>query len=285
MTETQVNSGTLYIVATPIGNLGDISQRAIDILSQVDVIACEDTRHTQRLLTAFAIKNKTLSLHDHNERQRQDQIALMLQEGKSIALVSDAGTPLISDPGFHLVRHCRQLGLSVSPIPGACAVIAALSSAGLPTDRFTFEGFLPSKSGARQAKLIEISEEPRTMVFYDAPRRAIDTISDIVKTLGGERYVVIARELTKTFETIHSDSAENLLTWLLQDPNQLKGEMVLIIEGHKSSAEDIPSQVAATLKLLVDELPPKKACAIAAQIYGVKKNTLYELALSLKNKE
>ena len=175
MTETQVNSGTLYIVATPIGNLGDISQRAIDILSQVDVIACEDTRHTQRLLTAFAIKNKTLSLHDHNERQRQDQIALMLQEGKSIALVSDAGTPLISDPGFHLVRHCRQLGLSVSPIPGACAVIAALSSAGLPTDRFTFEGFLPSKSGARQAKLIEISEEPRTMVFYDAPRRAIDT--------------------------------------------------------------------------------------------------------------
>jgi len=285
MTETQVNSGTLYIVATPIGNLGDISQRAIDILSQVDVIACEDTRHTQRLLTAFAIKNKTLSLHDHNERQRQDQIALMLQEGKSIALVSDAGTPLISDPGFHLVRHCRQLGLSVSPIPGACAAIAALSSAGLPTDRFTFEGFLPSKSGARQAKLNELCEETRTMVFYDAPRRAIDTISDIVKTLGSKRYVVIARELTKTFETIHSDSAENLLTWLSQDPNQLKGEMVLIIEGHKSLTDDIPSQVAATLKLLVDELPPKKACAIAAQIYGVKKNTLYELALSLKNNE
>ena len=284
MTETQVNSGTLYIVATPIGNLGDISQRAIDILSQVDVIACEDTRHTQRLLTAHTIKNKTLSLHDHNERQRQDQIALMLQDGKSIALVSDAGTPLISDPGFHLVRHCRQLGLSVSPIPGACAAIAALSCAGLPTDRFTFEGFLPSKSGARQVKLNALSEEPRTMVFYDAPRRAIDTISDIVKTLGGQRYVVIARELTKTFETIYSDSAENLLTWLSQDSNQLKGEMVLIIEGHKSLTDDIPSQVVATLKLLVDELPPKKACAIAAQIYGVKKNTLYELALSLKHK-
>ena len=284
MTETQVNSGTLYIVATPIGNLGDISQRAIDILSQVDVIACEDTRHTQRLLTAHTIKNKTLSLHDHNERQRQDQIALMLQDGKSIALVSDAGTPLISDPGFHLVRHCRQLGLSVSPVPGACAAIAALSCAGLPTDRFTFEGFLPSKSGARQVKLNALSEEPRTMVFYDAPRRAIDTISDIVKTLGGQRYVVIARELTKTFETIYSDSAENLLTWLSQDSNQLKGEMVLIIEGHKSLTDDIPSQVVATLKLLVDELPPKKACAIAAQIYGVKKNTLYELALSLKHK-
>jgi 16S rRNA (cytidine1402-2'-O)-methyltransferase len=284
MTETQVNSGTLYIVATPIGNLGDISQRAIDILSQVDVIACEDTRHTQRLLTAHTIKNKTLSLHDHNERQRQDQIALMLQDGKSIALVSDAGTPLISDPGFHLVRHCRQLGLSVSPVPGPCAAIAALSCAGLPTDRFTFEGFLPSKSGARQVKLNALSEEPRTMVFYDAPRRAIDTISDIVKTLGGQRYVVIARELTKTFETIYSDSAENLLTWLSQDSNQLKGEMVLIIEGHKSLTDDIPSQVVATLKLLVDELPPKKACAIAAQIYGVKKNTLYELALSLKHK-
>jgi 16S rRNA (cytidine1402-2'-O)-methyltransferase len=285
MTETKINSGTLYIVATPIGNLGDISQRAIDILSQVDVIACEDTRHTQRLLTTFAIKNRTMSLHDHNERQRQDQIASMLQEGKSIALVSDAGTPLISDPGFHLVRHCRQLGLSVSPIPGACAAIAALSCAGLPTDRFTFEGFLPSKSGARQSTLNELSEETRTMVFYDAPRRAIDTISDIVNTLGGQRYLVIARELTKTFETIHSDTAENLLTWLSQDPNQLKGEMVLIIEGHKSSTNDIPLQVVATLKLLVNELPPKKACAIAAQIYGVKKNTLYELALSLKNNE
>ncbi len=282
MTETQVNSGTLYIVATPIGNLGDISQRAIDILSQVDVIACEDTRHTQKLLTAFAIKNKTMSMHDHNERQRQDQIAMMLQEGKSIALVSDAGTPLISDPGFHLVRHCRQLGLAVSPIPGACAAIAALSCAGLPTDRFTFEGFLPSKSGARQAKLNELNEEPRTMVFYDAPRRAIDTVSDIVKTLGGERYVVIARELTKTFETIHSDSAENLLSWLSEDPNQLKGEMVLIIEGHKAVVDEIPAQVIDTLKLLVDELPPKKACAIAAKIYGVKKNTLYDIALSLK---
>ena len=283
MTETQVNSGTLYIVATPIGNLGDISQRAIDVLTQVDVIACEDTRHTQRLLSAFSIKNKTMSMHDHNERQRQEQIAAMLQEGKSIALVSDAGTPLISDPGFHLVRHCRQLGLIVSPVPGACAAIAALSCAGLPTDRFTFEGFLPSKSGARQAKLNELSEETRTMVFYDAPRRAIDTVTDIVRTLGGQRYIVLARELTKTFETIHSDSAENLLEWLSTDPNQLKGEMVLIIEGHKAAADEIPSQVIDTLTLLVKELPPKKACAITASIYGVKKNALYEIALSLKD--
>lgn len=283
MSETTLTPATLYIVATPIGNLGDISQRAIDILTQVDVIACEDTRHTGKLLSAFSIKNKTMSLHDHNERQRQDQVAAMLQEGKTIALVSDAGTPLISDPGFHLVRHCRSLGLNVSPIPGACAAIAALSVAGLPTDRFSFEGFLPSKSGARQATLTALVDEPRTMVFYDAPRRAIDTVRDIVTTLGGERYIVIARELTKTFETIHSDTAENFLAWLEQDANQLKGEMVLIIEGYKKSSEDeISAEVINTLKLLLVEMKPKKACAIAAEIYNVKKNALYEVALSLK---
>ncbi len=282
MSETTLTPATLYIVATPIGNLGDISQRAIEILTQVDVIACEDTRHTGKLLSAFSIKNKTMSLHDHNERQRQDQVASMLQEGKTIALVSDAGTPLISDPGFHLVRHCRSLGLQVSPIPGACAAISALSVAGLPTDRFSFEGFLPSKSGARQATLTALADESRTMVFYDAPRRAIDTVQDIVATLGGERYIVIARELTKTFETIHSDTAENLLAWLEQDANQLKGEMVLIIEGYKAAENEISKEVISTLKLLLGEMKPKKACAIAAEIYGVKKNALYEVALGLK---
>ncbi|NQZ21039.1 MAG: 16S rRNA (cytidine(1402)-2'-O)-methyltransferase [Colwellia sp.] len=282
MSSVFVEPGTLYIVATPIGNLSDLSQRAIEVLTQVDIIACEDTRHTQRLLSAYSIKNRTLSMHDHNERQRQDYIATLLQEGKSLALVSDAGTPLISDPGFHLVRHCRQLGLSVSPVPGACAAIAALSVAGLPTDRFTFEGFLPSKSGARQATLANLLEEPRTMVFYDAPRRAIDTVADIVKVLGGERYVVIARELTKTFETVHSDTAANLLAWLQEDPNQLKGEMVLIIEGHKVDANEIPAKAIATLKLLLAEMKPKTACAITAEIYGVKKNALYEIALSFK---
>ena len=283
MSETTLTPATLYIVATPIGNLGDISQRAIDVLTQVDVIACEDTRHTGKLLSAFSIKNKTMSLHDHNERQRQDQVANMLKEGKTIALVSDAGTPLISDPGFHLVRHCRSLGLNVSPIPGACAAISALSVAGLPTDRFSFEGFLPSKSGARQATLLALADESRTMVFYDAPRRAIDTVRDIVTTLGGERYIVIARELTKTFETIHSDSAENFLTWLEEDANQLKGEMVLIIEGYKAKENEISAEVISTLKLLLAEMKPKKACAIAAEIYGVKKNSLYEVALSLKS--
>jgi len=283
MSENLINPGTLYIVATPIGNLSDISSRALSVLTQVDIIACEDTRHTQRLLSAHAIKNKTLSMHDHNERQRQDYIAQLLQEGKSIALVSDAGTPLISDPGFHLVRHCRSLNLAVSPIPGACAAISALSVAGLPTDRFSFEGFLPSKSGARQSTLLSLISEPRTMVFYDAPRRAIDTIKDIVITLGGKRYVVIARELTKTFETVYSDTAENLLTWLEQDPNQLKGEMVLIIEGYKADPDEISAEVVNTLKLLLAEMKPKKACAIVAEIYGVKKNALYDIALSLKD--
>ena len=282
MSEITVNPGTLYIVATPIGNLSDISHRAIEILRQVDVIACEDTRHTGKLLSSFSIKNKTMSMHDHNERQRQEQIALMLEEGKSIALVSDAGTPLISDPGFHLVRHCRHLGLAVSPIPGACAAISALSVAGLPTDRFSFEGFLPSKSGARQSVLQSLAAEPRTMVFYDAPRRAIDTVKDIVATLGEERYIVIARELTKTFETVHSDTAINLLNWLETDPNQLKGEMVLIIEGYKADVNEISSDVINTLKLLLNEMKPKKACAITAEIHGVKKNALYDIALSLK---
>lgn len=279
---TQVDAGSLYIVATPIGNLNDISQRALQILTDVDVIACEDTRHTGKLLSNFSIKNKTLSLHDHNERQRQDQIANMLKEGKSIALVSDAGTPLISDPGFHIVKHLRSLNLSVVPVPGPCALITALCAAGLPTDRFSFEGFLPSKSGARKATLTELANETRTMVFYDAPRRAIDTVADIVEVLGEDRQIVIARELTKTFETIHNDTAGQLLSWLQDDPNQLKGEMVLIIEGHKVDPTAISPQIIETLKLLLAELPPKKACAIAANIYGVKKNTLYDVALSMK---
>ncbi|WP_448549698.1 16S rRNA (cytidine(1402)-2'-O)-methyltransferase [Thalassotalea fusca] len=283
MNTTQVNPSTFYVVSTPIGNLSDISQRAIDVLSQVDMIACEDTRHTQKLLTAYSIKNHTISLHDHNERQRQEYIASQLQEGKSIALVSDAGTPLISDPGFHVVRYLRELDIKVVPVPGACAAIAALSVSGLPTDRFTFEGFLPSKSGARQKVLTELANESRTMVFYDAPRRAIDTVADIVAVLGESRQIVIARELTKTFETVHSDTAGNMLNWLNEDPNQLKGEMVLIIEGKVREDDGVPDEAKKALSILLEELPPKKACAVAGKLYDVKKNTLYDLAMSLKN--
>lgn len=282
MTEFQVAPSTLYVVSTPIGNLADITQRALDVLAGVDLIACEDTRHTQKLLTAFSIKAKTFSLHDHNERQRQEQICDWLKEGKSIALVSDAGTPLISDPGFHIVKFLKQNDLAVVPVPGACAAITALSVAGLPTDRFTFEGFLPSKSGARQSVLRALENESRTMVFYDAPRRAIDTVKDIVEVLGADRQIVIARELTKTFETIRTDSAAGFVAWLSEDANQLKGEMVLIIEGKQIDPNAISPEIVNTLKILLEELPPKKACAVAAKIYGVKKNTLYDFALSLK---
>jgi 16S rRNA (cytidine1402-2'-O)-methyltransferase len=282
MNQSLVNPGTLYIVATPIGNLGDITQRALDVLSSVDMIACEDTRHTKKLLSAFSITNRTLSLHDHNERQKQQYIADLLKEGNDIALVSDAGTPLISDPGFHLVRYCQSEGLNVSPIPGACAAISALSVAGLPTDRFTFEGFLPSKSTARQKVLASLVNETRTMVFYDAPRRAIDTVADIVAVLGGDRCLVIARELTKTFETVYTDTADNILQWLAQDPNQLKGEMVLVISGAEIKESQITPEVEATFKLLLAEMKPKKACAITAEIYGVNKSELYDFALSLK---
>ena len=282
MSVFNIQANTLYVVATPIGNLGDISQRAIEVLEQVDVIACEDTRHTQKLLSHLGIKNRTMSLHDHNERQRQQQIADLLGEGKSVALVSDAGTPLISDPGFHVVRHLREQNLTVTAIPGACAAITALSISGLPTDRFTFEGFLPAKSGARKSTLSALAHETRTMVFYDAPRRAIDTIKDVAEVFGDERQVVIARELTKTFETVTSNSAGNLVSWLEQDSNQLKGEMVLMIAGKVEDQDAISPEIEQTLSLLVKELPPKKACAIAAEIYGIKKNKLYDLALSMK---
>ncbi|MDO6425856.1 16S rRNA (cytidine(1402)-2'-O)-methyltransferase [Thalassotalea sp. 1_MG-2023] len=282
MTLAEDNSGTLYIVATPIGNLGDISQRAIDTLRAVDVIACEDTRHSKKLLSAFSISGKTISLHDHNERQKQEYIGSLLASGSDVALVSDAGTPLISDPGFHLVRYCRQQGLNVSPVPGACAAISALSVAGLPTDRFAFEGFLPAKTGARQAILQGLANETRTMVFYDAPRRAIDTVQDIVTVLGESRYLVIARELTKTFETIYSNTAGEMLNWLSQDANQLKGEMVLIIEGAPEKISEITPEVERALKRLLKELPPKKACAVTADLYEVNKKALYDLTLSYK---
>lgn len=282
MSENSVQSGCLYVVATPIGNLADISQRALTILADVDLIACEDTRHSQRLLSHFQISNKTISLHDHNEKQRQDYICELLAQGKTVALVSDAGTPLISDPGFNLVRHCRQQGQTVVPVPGACAAIAALCVAGVPTDRFTFEGFLPSKQTARLATLTALENETRTMVFYDAPRRAIDTVDDIISALGEDRYIVLAREITKAFETIYGDTAANIKTWLESDANQQKGELVLIIEGKKAVDNDISVEAKHTLKLLLAELPPKKACAITAEIYGLKKKALYDYALAQK---
>ncbi|WP_375751387.1 16S rRNA (cytidine(1402)-2'-O)-methyltransferase [Vibrio sp. HN007] len=271
---------TLYIVPTPIGNLGDITQRALDVLASVDVIAAEDTRHTGKLLSHFNIQTKTYALHDHNEQQKAQVLVERLQQGQSIALVSDAGTPLISDPGYHLVTKCRQAGVKVVPLPGACAVITALSASGLPSDRFSFEGFLPPKSKGRQDKLREIEKAERTCIFYESPHRIMDSLQDMLKVLGPDREVVLARELTKTFETIQGMPLGELIPWIEEDDNRKKGEMVLLVHGYReSSKEEFPQEALRLLGLLTKELPLKKAAAIVAEMHGVKKNALYKWGL------
>ncbi|MEW7865702.1 16S rRNA (cytidine(1402)-2'-O)-methyltransferase [Aeromonas diversa] len=269
---------TLYIVPTPIGNLADITQRALDTLRSVDLVAAEDTRHTGILLSHYQISVPTFALHDHNEQQKAEVLIARIKEGKSVALVSDAGTPLISDPGYHLVTRCREAGVKVVPLPGPCAAITALSAAGLPTDRFTFEGFLPAKAKGRDDKLQDLAEEPRTMVFYESPRRVLETVDAIARILG-ERHVVLARELTKTFETIHGLPASELLAWLGEDEHRTRGEMVLMVAGARKDADDLPAEAVRTLGLLVAELPLKKAAALCAEIHGVKKNALYKYGL------
>lgn len=273
-------SGILYIVATPIGNLQDITARALDIFNQVDLIAAEDTRHSGLLLSHYGIKKPFFALHDHNEQQKADLLVEKLHQGNHIALISDAGTPLISDPGFHVVRKCRQAGIRVVPLPGACAAITALCASGVASDRFCFEGFLPAKSKARRDKLTELADEARTLIFYESTHRILDSLTDVETVLGTDRYVVLAREITKTWETIIGDEVGQLRTWLAEDPNRTKGEMVLIIEGKsaESSAEFSPQAIKA-LQLIAQELPLKKAAAIVAELYGYKKNALYQFGL------
>ncbi|MDB1122988.1 16S rRNA (cytidine(1402)-2'-O)-methyltransferase [Vibrio algarum] len=271
---------TLYIVPTPIGNLGDITQRAIEVLSSVDVIAAEDTRHTGKLLAHFNIPTKTYALHDHNEQQKAQVLVDRLLQGQSIALVSDAGTPLISDPGYHLVNKCRQAGVKVVPLPGACAFVTALSASGLPSDRFSFEGFLPAKSKGRQDKFREIERAERTCIFYESPHRIMGSLQDMLAVLGPERIVVLARELTKTFETIQGMPLGELIPWIEEDDNRKRGEMVLLIHGYREDVKDeIPAEALRLLKLLVAELPLKKAAAIVAETHGLKKNLLYKWGL------
>lgn len=271
---------TLYIVPTPIGNLGDITQRAIEVLSSVDVIAAEDTRHSGKLLAHFNIPTKTYALHDHNEQQKAQVLVDRLLQGQSIALVSDAGTPLISDPGYHLVNKCRQAGVKVVPLPGACAFVTALSASGLPSDRFSFEGFLPAKSKGRQDKFREIERAERTCIFYESPHRIMDSLQDMLAVLGPERIVVLARELTKTFETIQGMPLGELIPWIEEDDNRKRGEMVLLIHGYREDVKDeIPAEALRLLKLLVVELPLKKAAAIVAETHGLKKNLLYKWGL------
>jgi 16S rRNA (cytidine1402-2'-O)-methyltransferase len=277
--QADISASTLYIVPTPIGNLGDITQRALAVLNSVDLIAAEDTRHTGLLLHHFAITAKMFPLHDHNEQQKAEHLLAKLQEGQTIALVSDAGTPLINDPGYHLVRRCREAGIRVVPLPGACAAITALCAAGLPSDRFCYEGFLPAKTKSRKDTLQALIEEPRTLIFYESTHRLIDSLQDMVEVWGPQRYVVLARELTKTWENIHGAPVGELLAWVQEVETRRRGEMVLIVEGHKVDTEALPAEALRTLALLQKELPLKKAAALAAEIHGVKKNALYKYAL------
>lgn len=273
------SQGWLYIVPTPVGNLADMSQRALEVLQSVDLIAAEDTRHTGLLLQHFAINGRLFALHDHNERQKTAALIAKLHAGQNIALVSDAGTPLINDPGFHLVRTCREAGIRVVPLPGPCAAITALSAAGLPADRFCYEGFLPAKAQSRRHALRALEQEPRTLIFYESPHRLPESLQDIHAVFGAWRYVVLARELTKTWESIHGAPVAELLAWVMEDDNRRKGEMVLIVEGFKTQQPALPAIALRTLALLQAELPLKKAAALAAQIHDVKKNALYQYAL------
>ena len=271
-----MSSPRLYVVATPIGNLGDLSPRAQQILAEVDLIAAEDTRHSGKLLQHFNIKANLISVHDHNERQRASLIIDRLAAGESVALVSDAGTPIISDPGFVLVRAVKEAGFEVSPVPGCCAFVAALSASGMPSDRFSFIGFLPAKSGARVKALEVLADRQETLIFYESTHRIVDSLKDMAQALGDQRRVCVARELTKTFETIHTDTLGAIIEWMLADANQQRGEFVVIVEGAEPVETLLTQDAIRVLELLAAELPPKKAAALAADITGANKKELYQ---------
>jgi 16S rRNA (cytidine1402-2'-O)-methyltransferase len=273
--------GKLYVVATPIGNLDDISPRALRTLREVALIAAEDTRHSFRLLQHFGITTALAACHDHNEREQGGRFVARLLAGDDVALISDAGTPLISDPGYHLVRQVRAAGIEVVPVPGPSALIAALSAAGLPSDRFIFEGFLPAKAAARRGRLELLKEEPRTLIFYEAPHRVLESVQDMASLFGKDRHAVLARELTKTFETLKGAPLGELAEWIAADSNQQRGECVLLVTGWQApEGEDaISGEALRVLDLLLGELPVKRAAALAAEITGVRKNLLYQAAL------
>lgn len=274
------------MVATPIGNLQDISLRALDILKQVDIVAAEDTRHTSGLLSHFAIQKKLMAVHEHNEQQSAQLLLQRLQAGDSVALVTDAGTPGISDPGAIVVDVLRQAGVKVVPIPGASAVIAALSASGITDHGFSFLGFLPASGAQRRKVLTAHQAYPHTLVFYEAPHRIVECVQDLAQVLGGERRIVIARELTKTFETFHRCLLSEAVAWLEADTNQQRGEFVLMVEGAPDKeATEIPDEAMRVLTLLLAELPLKQAVKLAVDITGLKKNLLYDTALQLKQEK
>ncbi len=277
-------AGKLYVVATPIGNMGDISARALAVLAQADLVAAEDTRTTGHLLAHHGIGAKLVTLHEHNERVRAAELVAQMRLGKTIALVSDAGTPGISDPGALLVARAMEAGITVCPIPGANAAIAALSAAGMFAPHFLFYGFLPAKPAARRTALAGLRELPYVLVFYEAPHRVTECVADLAATLGAQREIVIARELTKLFEAIHRCRLDEASAWLAADPNRQRGEFVLIVSGAQEQEQrGLPAEAERVLRLLLAQLPLKQSAALAAAITGARKNELYERALALRD--
>jgi 16S rRNA (cytidine1402-2'-O)-methyltransferase len=276
------DSPALYVVPTPLGNLGDMTQRAIDVLRRVAWVAAEDTRHSAPLLRHYGCTARLLAAHEHNEEAAAQQVIARLSDGESVALVSDAGTPAVSDPGARLVARIRAAGFRVVPLPGACAAVTALSASGLAEAHFLFYGFLPARGKQRDAALRELTELPYALVFYEAPHRILETVESLARAFGPQRTLVVARELTKIFETIHSSPLGEALDWLLADANRQRGEFVLLVSAAPEASDD--GEGERVLTLLLDEgLPVKQAAKLAHSITGMGKNALYELALSLKD--
>lgn len=273
-------TAVLYVVATPIGNLADMSARAITVLRDADLIAAEDTRHSATLMRHFAIDTPCVAYHEHSSEQGSARIRRCWESGGAVALVSDAGTPLISDPGYRLVREAQELGVQVSPVPGPCAAMAALSVSGLPTDRFFFEGFLSAKTGAREQRLQVLKDQVSTMVFYEAPHRIEDCLAAMCAVFGGEREAVLAREISKTFETIKRDTLTALLQWVSEDANQRRGEIVLVVAGAPAQAEAMDERLAQLMLSLSVAMPPRQAASLLADYSGVRKKLLYQYYLS-----
>jgi len=273
---SSVKSGCLWVVATPIGHREDLSARAIETLRTVAVIAAEDTRHSRPLLVHHGIDTPLIALHEHNERDAVEAIVRRLSAGESVALISDAGTPLISDPGFRLVRAARAAGIRCIPVPGACAAIAALSVAGLPSDRFVFEGFLPPKAAARRSRMQELASDARTVIFYESSHRVAESLADMRDIFGAAREAVLARELTKMFETVLGEPLAELAARVAADPDQQRGECVILVAGRGEEADAKLAEGQRIFAILRDELPPAKAAKLAAAISGAPRKLLYE---------
>lgn len=278
----QISPGTLYVVATPIGNLADLSPRAVDVLTQVDLVVAEDTRHTAQLLRHFGLSRPMQSLHEHNEKQKVESVVQRLRENQSIALVSDAGTPLVSDPGFPLLRRLRELDLPVIAVPGPCAAVAALSVAGLPTDRFAFEGFLPPRQAARLARIQALATEPRTLVFYESGKRLHGMLEDLCSVLGGEREAAVARELTKLYESLYRGNLAQLKDRSTSDQDMSRGELVVVVQGLAADEQEHDRELDRVLTILLPAVPLSQAVKLACALTDLARNQVYKRATELR---